>query len=98
MAAQIVHYQVNRFGCRVCQGQADRYLSELEARTVRRGKGEMTTRFRLYSAEDIGCAAAFVFVVPSGFPPRLGRGGRTNIGMQGYRLLVQAEHRPLGIV
>ena len=58
----------------------------------------MTTRFRLYGAENISGAAAFVFVVPSRLPPRLGRRGGTNIGMQSDRLLVQAEHRLLGIV
>ena len=59
MDIEIIHYEVNRLGRRVCQGQADRYLSELKARTIRRGEGEMTTRFRLYCAEHISCAAAF---------------------------------------
>src|SRR5262245_53603199 len=69
---QIVHDEVDGCGRRVCQSQSDRYLGEFESRTIRRGEREMTTRFRLYGAEDVGCAAAFVFVIPSGFPPRLG--------------------------
>ena len=58
----------------------------------------MTTHFRLYCAENISRAAAFVFVVPSRFPPRLDRRGGTNIGMERDRLLVQAEHRLMRVV
>jgi hypothetical protein len=98
MTAEIVHDQVDSCGCRVCQGQADRHLGELKARTIRCGKREMTTRFRLYRAEDIGCAATFVFIVPSSFSSRLDRRGGANIGVQGDRLLVQADYRLLRII
>src|SRR6516164_9707427 len=74
------------------------YLSELKARTIWRGEREMTTRFRLYCAEHIGGAAAFVFVISSGFPSRLDRRARTHIGVQRDRLLIQADHRLLGII
>jgi hypothetical protein len=46
----------------------DGYLSELKARAIRRGKGEVTARFGLNGAKDIGCATASVFVVASAFP------------------------------
>jgi hypothetical protein len=36
----------------------DGNLSELKTRAVRRGEGEMSPRFRLYRAENIGRAAA----------------------------------------
>ena len=58
----------------------------------------MTSRFWLYRAENIGCAASFVFVVPSGFPTGHGRRSRPDIGMQGNRLFVQADNRLLRIV
>ena len=80
------------------RAKRDGNLSELKARTIRRGEGEMTTRFRLYRAENIGRAATFVFVIASRFPPRFGRRGGPDIGVQRDRLLVQADHRFLGIV
>ena len=82
----------------VCQCQGDGHLREFEARSVRRGEREMPACFRLYGAENIGRAAPFVFVIPSGFPPGFGRRGKTNIGVQSDRLLVQADHRLLRIV
>ena len=53
MDIEIVHHQVNRLGARVCQGQANRYLSELETRTIRRGEREVPTGLRLYGAENL---------------------------------------------
>jgi len=58
----------------------------------------MATGFGLYGAEDISRAAALVFVISSRFPPRRGRRGRTDVGVQRDRLLIQAHHRLLGIV
>ena len=72
MDVEVVHYQVDGFGFRVCECQGDGNLSELKARAVRRGEDEMTASFRLYGAENISCAAAFVFVIASCFPPRIG--------------------------
>jgi hypothetical protein len=69
---QIVHDEVNRVGCQVGQRQGHGNLSEF-TRTIRGGEREMATRFRLYSAEDIGGAAAFVFVIATRLPPRLSR-------------------------
>jgi hypothetical protein len=50
---EIVHHQVNRLGCRVCQRQGDSHLSEFKTRTIRRGECEMSTRFRLYGAKTL---------------------------------------------
>ena len=58
----------------------------------------MAACFGLYGAEDISRAAALVFVVSSRFPPRLGRRGRADVGMQRDRLLIQTHHRLFGIV
>jgi len=78
MTAEIVHNQVNGCGFWVCQGQTDCYQGELKTRTIRCRECEMTTRFRLDGAEDIGGATAFVFVIPPGFSPRLRQRGGTN--------------------
>ena len=45
MDVEVVHYEVNGFGFRVCRRQLDGNLSELKGRTIRRGEGEMTTPF-----------------------------------------------------
>ena len=58
----------------------------------------MLTRLRLYRAENIGRAAPFVLVIPPRFPPRLGWGGGTHVGVQRDRLLIQTYHRLVGIV
>ena len=58
----------------------------------------MTARFGLDRAENISGAAAFLFVITSCFPPRLGWRGGTDIGVERDRLLVQADHGLLGIV
>jgi hypothetical protein len=58
----------------------------------------VSAHFGYYGAEDIGRAAALVFVIAPGFPPRCSRRGGAEVGMQGDRLLVQAHHRLLGII
>src|SRR5215831_15673093 len=95
---QVVQHQMDGFRFRVCQCQADRYLSELEAGTVRRGEGEVLTGLWFYGAEDIGCPAAFVFVIPARFPPWCCRRGWSHIGVQGNRLLIQADYRWFPVV
>src|SRR5580658_7168611 len=74
------------------------YLRELKRRTVRRREGKVPARFGLYGAENVGGAAALVFVVASGFPSWCSRRGWADIGMQGDWLLVQTHHWFLGIV
>ena len=86
------------FGFRVLKSQFEGHLGELEAGAIRRGEGEVTARFRLDRAENIGCAAALVFVVAPCFAPRFGRRGGTNVGVQRDRLLIQADYRFLRIV
>ena len=58
----------------------------------------MAPRFGLHRAENIGRTTALVFVISSGLPARRSRRWWPDIGMQGYRLLVQAYHRFLRIV
>jgi len=58
----------------------------------------MAACFGLYHAENIGRAAALVFVITPGFASRHGRRGGANIGVQRDRLLIQAYDRLLGIV
>ena len=98
MDVQVIHHQVNGFGVRVFQRQGDRNPGKFKAGTIGRGEGEMTSCFWFYGTENIGRAASFVFVVPSGFPTWHGRRSRSNIGVQRNRLFVQADHRLLCIV
>ena len=86
------------FGCRVLQSQFEGHLGELEAGAIRRGEGEVTASLRLYGAENIGRAAALVFVVLSCLASRLGRRGWPHIGMQRDRLLIQTDYRLLRII
>ena len=59
--------------------QCDGDLGELKTRTIRRGEGEMTARFGLYRAEDIGRPAPLVSVIPARLAsPRRRVGGRTS--------------------
>jgi hypothetical protein len=98
MDVEIVHYQMNDLGCRVCQRQRDRYLSELKTRTIRRREREMTASFRLYCAEILAVPQRSYSLSGLASRPRSGRRGGTNIGVQGNRLLVQADHRFLRVV
>ena len=98
MDVQVVHYQMDRLRFRVCHCQGDGNLSELEARTIRRGEGEMAARLRFYGAENIGGPAALIFVIPSRFPSWHRRRGGPHVGVQGDRLLIQADHRLLRVI
>src|SRR5581483_10178749 len=79
-------------GLRVLHGQLAGDSCELESGTVGRRKRKMATGFRFYGAENIGRAAAFIFVVTTRLPSWLGRGGGTNIGVERDRLLIQTDH------
>ena len=93
MAAEVVHHQMDGLGFWILQSQMEQDLRELESRPIRGGEGEVASRFRLYGAENIGGATAFILTVLSCFPPRFGRRGRTGVGVQRDRLLVQADYR-----
>ena len=98
VAVEVVHHQVDRFGFGVFQGQVKEDLREFEPRTVPRRESEVASGFRLYCAENIGRAAAFVFVVSSGFPARCCRRCRADVRVQRHRFLIQADYRLAGIV
>jgi hypothetical protein len=95
---EVVHYQVDGFRFRVRHRQGDCNASELKARTIGRGKGEMTACFGFHSAEDFGRPATLIFVIPARLPSRQGRRGRPHVGMQGDRLFVHTDHRLQRIV
>src|SRR6185312_6832618 len=82
----------------VLHRQMEGYLCELKRRTVRRREGEVPARFGFYGAENVGCAAALVFVVAPCFPSWCSRRGWADVGMQRDWLLVQTHHRFLWIV
>src|SRR6266576_3320679 len=89
MDVQVIHYQMDGLGFRILKGQLKNDLCELDRRAIRCGKCEVAARLWLYRAENIGCAAAFIFVVSSRFPSRLCWRSRPDVGMQGNRLLIQ---------
>src|SRR4029077_18000756 len=92
----ITRWMVSASG--VLHRQMEGYLRELKRRTVRRREGEVPARFGFYGAENVGCAAALVFVVAPCFPSWCSRRGWADVGMQRDWLLVQTHHRFLGIV
>ena len=98
MAAEVVHHQMDRLGFWILQGQVEQDLRELKSRPIRGGEGEMASRFGLYGAEDIGGAAAFIFVIPPRFPSGCRRRRGSHIGVQGDRLLIQADYRFLLVI
>ena len=70
VSAEIVHDQMDGLGFPVGYRQAEHNLCELIASPVGGGKREVAPRFRLYRAEYIGRAVAFVLAVKADFPPR----------------------------
>ena len=48
VAAEIVHYQVDRLGSRILAGQFRQDLGEFESRPVRRDERKVPARLRLY--------------------------------------------------
>ena len=98
MEVQVVQYQMDGLRFRVCQCHGDRHLGELEARSIRRGEGEVPPGFGLYGAKDIGGPAALVFVIPARFPSGRCRRGWSHIGVQGDWLLIQTDDRLLRVL
>jgi hypothetical protein len=97
MAIQVVQDQMDGLRFRLLKGQMADYLSELNARTIWCGTGEVASRFGLYGAENISRATSFIFVIPSCLASRRGWRGGTDIGMQRYRLLNQAHYGVFGV-
>jgi len=98
MNVEVIHDEVDRFNCRMGDGQVESNLRELKPRPIRRREGEMASRLWLDRAKHIGDTAAFVFAVPSGRAPRRRRRGRADIGVERDRLFVQANDRLFGII
>src|SRR5665811_1116325 len=73
-------------------GHCAYHLGELFCGAIRSGKSKMLPRLRFHRAEHIGRAAPFVLVVEPRLSAWLGPLGRAHIGMQGHRLLIQANH------
>jgi hypothetical protein len=73
MDVQIVHNQVNRSDAPVLQCDLESDFGELKCRSVWSGKRKMASSLRLYSAEDVGGAAALVLIILSGLASRFGR-------------------------
>src|SRR6266480_1548779 len=57
------------------------------------GGSEVAAGLRFHHAEDVGRAAAFIFVVLLGRFAGFGRTRWPHIGMQRYRLLIETNHR-----
>jgi hypothetical protein len=89
---------VDRLRFRVVFGHCADHLGELSCGAIRGGKSKMLPRLRFHRAEHIGRAAPLVLVVVPRLSARLGPLGRAHIGMQGHRLLIQANDGLFGIV
>lgn len=92
MHVEVVQDQVDGRGCRVLESQVEGHFGELECGPIRRGEGEVAADFRLYRAEDVGGASAFIFVILSGFAARFGGRSESNVGVQRDWLFVQTDH------
>src|SRR5438270_13287002 len=74
------------------------HASERGAGTIRCRRGEVPPSLRLNNTKYVRRAAPFVLIVLLGWAARLGRDRRAHIGVQRYRLFVQANDRLGGIV
>jgi len=98
MGVEVVHDQVDCTSRGIASREAVDQTSELRARAIRRGPGEVSTRLGFHDTKDVRCAAPPVFVVPFGRPARLGRDRGAQFAMQRHRFLVQAYDRFTGII
>src|SRR5260370_42675159 len=89
---------MNGLGFGVLHRQLTGYLCELEAGSIWRGEGEVVARFGFHPTENIGRPAAFIFVVPSRFPPRYSRRGGPYVGMKRNGILIHADDWLFGVV
>jgi hypothetical protein len=95
---EIVQHQVDGRCRHVLQGDFSGHFGEFEGRTIRCREGEMTACLGLYGAENIGRPVSLILVIPPRFLSRYCRRGRPQIGVQGDRLLVSADHWLFGII
>src|ERR1035437_3465544 len=98
MNVQVVHYQMDRLRLRVCHRQIDRNPSELETRAIWCREGEMTARLRFYRTENIGGPAPLILVVAPRFSSWNRWRGGPQVGVQGDRFLIYADHRLLRVI
>jgi hypothetical protein len=89
---EVVEYEVEGRRFRVVVRPWADYLGELSTRTARGGKSKRLARFRLDSAEDIGCAAPFLSVVIPCFAAWRRRRRGPPIGVQRDGLFVQTKY------
>ena len=64
MDVQVIHHHVNRSRPGIAAHHRSQRLGKFWRGAVGGGQGETPTRFRFHDTEDIGGAAAFIFVVP----------------------------------
>lgn len=95
---EVIDDQMNRGGIWVSLDQVAGDGRELGGGTIRGSEGKVLAGLRLHGAEDIGSAATLVFTVLSRLPSRRSGWRRSDIGMQGDRLFVQADDWFLGII
>ena len=78
---EVVQDQVDRAGRAIPVGEVADHAGELSTGPIRRGRGEVSTDFRLYDAKHIRRSAAFVLVVAFGGLSRLGRDRRAHVAV-----------------
>src|SRR5271157_5474460 len=92
MGIEVVHDQMDGTRRGIAPGEVFDEASELRARAIQGGSGEMPTCFGLHDAKHICCSAPLVFVVAFGRRAGLGWNRGAHLAMQRYRLLVQAYY------
>jgi hypothetical protein len=98
VGVEVIHNQMNGLGVRVLHRHLAKESGQFEGRSIRGGRGEVAAALGLHRAEDIRRTTTFVLGISPGFPSRRCGRGRSDIGVQRHRLLVQANHRLLRIV
>src|SRR6267154_1887620 len=95
---EIIHDQVNGLSEGILFDDMPHHASERGARTIRCRRGEVPPGLWLNDTKYVRRAAPFVLIVLLGWAARLGRDRRAHIGVQRYRLFVQANDRLGAIV
>ena len=72
MDVEVIHDQMDGSRERIGGNQIPNHLGELEGGAIRRGAGEVPSGFGFHDSEDVGGAAALVFIVAFGDVARLG--------------------------
>ena len=92
VGTQVVHDQMDGIGLPIASGDIQQVIGKLSRAASRSHLGEVPSRLGLDPANHVGGSATLVFIVSPGNSSWLHRDRGTGVGMQHYRLLVDADH------